>query len=209
MWPAIGSAAASICRKRIVGGSATTRPSLPGARPATPSALCWLSRWIKPRRLLAPDCRWRPKCRAGCGCRWHCSPPAVWLRWRLFAGSAMTFGLDRANRFPARQMAIVASLLAEIVVGGGQGSPTAMRNSEKSASGNACGDSRPPDSADSAEIIEASYDFCRRVCRRAGSNFLGLSVASAEKRRAMNALYAFMRHTDDLADRSAGRRLAP
>jgi phytoene synthase len=53
----------------------------------------------------------------------------------------------------------------------------------------------------SAELIEASYGWCRRVARRSGSNFylsfLGLPQA---KRRAMDALYAFMRHTDDLAD---------
>jgi len=50
-------------------------------------------------------------------------------------------------------------------------------------------------------VVEASYGWCRRVARRSGSNFylsfLGLPRA---KRRAMDALYAFMRHTDDLAD---------
>ena len=53
----------------------------------------------------------------------------------------------------------------------------------------------------SAEALDASYDACRRVARRSRSNFypsfLGLPRA---KRRAMTALYAFMRHTDDLAD---------
>jgi phytoene synthase len=54
-----------------------------------------------------------------------------------------------------------------------------------------------------AEVIEASYGWCHHVARRSGSNFylcfLGLPRA---KRRAMEALYAFMRHTDDLADDS-------
>lgn len=53
----------------------------------------------------------------------------------------------------------------------------------------------------SAEAIDASYDACHRLARRSRSNFypsfLGLPRA---KRRAMEALYAFMRHTDDLAD---------
>lgn len=53
----------------------------------------------------------------------------------------------------------------------------------------------------SAEATETSYHRCRRMARRSGSNFylcfLGLPRA---KRRAMDALYAFMRHTDDLAD---------
>jgi phytoene synthase len=51
------------------------------------------------------------------------------------------------------------------------------------------------------EVVEASYGWCRRLARRSGSSFylsfLGLPRA---KRRAMDALYAFMRHTDDLAD---------
>ena len=52
-----------------------------------------------------------------------------------------------------------------------------------------------------AEVVEASYARCRDMARRSGSNFylsfLGLPRA---KRRAMDALYAFMRQTDDLAD---------
>ena len=53
----------------------------------------------------------------------------------------------------------------------------------------------------SAEVTEASYAWCRGMARSSGSSFylcfLGLPRA---KRRAMDALYAFMRHTDDLAD---------
>lgn len=53
----------------------------------------------------------------------------------------------------------------------------------------------------SPDVIAVSYDCCRQLARRSGSNFypafFGLRRA---KRRAMDALYAFMRHTDDLAD---------
>ena len=53
----------------------------------------------------------------------------------------------------------------------------------------------------SCDVLETSYAFCRRVSRRAGSNFrMGFLLLPREKRRAMEALYAFMRHTDDLAD---------
>jgi 15-cis-phytoene synthase len=49
--------------------------------------------------------------------------------------------------------------------------------------------------------LDASYAFCRRMSRRSGSNFyLGFLLLPRHKRRAMNALYAFMRHSDDLAD---------
>ncbi len=52
-----------------------------------------------------------------------------------------------------------------------------------------------------AEAIEASYGWCRRMARRSGSNFyLSFLRLPRAKRRAMDALYAFMRHTDDLAD---------
>lgn len=53
------------------------------------------------------------------------------------------------------------------------------------------------------EVVDASYEACRRLVRRSRSNFhlsfLGLPQA---KRRAMDALYAYMRHTDDLVDDS-------
>ena len=54
----------------------------------------------------------------------------------------------------------------------------------------------------SSDVVEASYRFCRRVSSNARSNFhASFLLLSHERRRAMEALYAFMRHTDDLADR--------
>ena len=51
--------------------------------------------------------------------------------------------------------------------------------------------------------IEASYAECRRVVRRAGSNFpAGFILLPRAQRRAMDALYAFMRHSDDLVDQA-------
>lgn len=51
------------------------------------------------------------------------------------------------------------------------------------------------------EAIEASYRFCRRFGGRAGSNFWqGFRLLSGERRRAMEALYAFTRASDDLVD---------
>jgi 15-cis-phytoene synthase len=56
----------------------------------------------------------------------------------------------------------------------------------------------------SDDALQASYAFCRRLSRRSGSNFyLGFLLLPREKRKAMDALYAFMRHTDDLADAPA------
>ncbi len=53
----------------------------------------------------------------------------------------------------------------------------------------------------SRKIIDASYALCRRLSRRSGSNFyLGFFLLPHQKRQAMYALYAFMRHTDDLVD---------
>ena len=53
----------------------------------------------------------------------------------------------------------------------------------------------------SRDALEASYAVCRQASRRAGSSFYaGFLLLPKEKRRAMEALYAFMRHTDDLAD---------
>ena len=53
----------------------------------------------------------------------------------------------------------------------------------------------------SRDAVETSYRSCRRISGGAGSSFhAGFLLLSPERRRAMEALYAFMRHTDDLAD---------
>ncbi len=53
----------------------------------------------------------------------------------------------------------------------------------------------------SAQTLQSSYTECRRVARRAHSNFTPcFYLLSPERRRAMETLYAYMRHTDDLAD---------
>jgi phytoene synthase len=49
--------------------------------------------------------------------------------------------------------------------------------------------------------LAASYETCRRMARRSGKNFYySFLVLPREKRRAMCALYAFSRQTDDLGD---------
>jgi phytoene synthase len=49
--------------------------------------------------------------------------------------------------------------------------------------------------------LEASYRLCCQAARRSGSSFYpSFYLLSRPKRRAMCALYAFLRHTDDLAD---------
>ena len=53
-----------------------------------------------------------------------------------------------------------------------------------------------------------SYDYCRRLTRRAARNFYyGLKLLPLPKRRAMFALYAYMRCVDDIADDEDGRPL--
>ena len=54
------------------------------------------------------------------------------------------------------------------------------------------------------DSIHDSYSICHRVARRSRSNFYPcFFLLERPKRRAMEALYAFMRHTDDLADSTA------
>lgn len=49
--------------------------------------------------------------------------------------------------------------------------------------------------------LDDSYSACRDIVRRANSSFpLAFRLLSRPKRRAMNALYAFARLTDDIAD---------
>src|SRR5262245_58651110 len=59
-----------------------------------------------------------------------------------------------------------------------------------------------------AELRE-SYRFCSRIARSEARNFyFAFLLLPPARRRAMCALYAFMRHTDDLADEpgSAGEK---
>ncbi len=52
-----------------------------------------------------------------------------------------------------------------------------------------------------ADEILASHRACRRLTRQAGSNFpAAFCLLPPAKRQAMHALYAFMRHSDDLVD---------
>lgn len=64
------------------------------------------------------------------------------------------------------------------------------------------GGTRPPLSAPAD--LKRSFAVCRTVTARANSSFpLAFRILPPAKRRAMDALYAFMRITDDLADEPA------
>src|SRR5207302_6446583 len=53
--------------------------------------------------------------------------------------------------------------------------------------------------------LAASYEHCRRLARAAARNFYyGFALLPPAKRDALCALYAFMRHADDISD-SDGR----
>ena len=57
------------------------------------------------------------------------------------------------------------------------------------------------DMTHAAEEILVSHRACRRLSGQAGSNFpAAFCLLPPAKRQAMHALYAFMRHSDDLAD---------
>ena len=46
-----------------------------------------------------------------------------------------------------------------------------------------------------------SYDYCRNVAKtNAGNFYYSFIVLPAERRRAMHAVYAFMRYCDDIVD---------
>ena len=52
-----------------------------------------------------------------------------------------------------------------------------------------------------SRLLDNSHAYCRRLTRRSGSNFYqGIRILPRPKRRAMEALYAFMRHTADIVD---------
>src|SRR5436190_7256769 len=49
--------------------------------------------------------------------------------------------------------------------------------------------------------LSASYDYCQRLARRSASSFfLSFWMLPRAKRRAMSALYAFLRIADDIGD---------
>lgn len=49
--------------------------------------------------------------------------------------------------------------------------------------------------------LNHAYAVCRGIARRAAKNFYyGFMVLPSEKRNALSAVYAFMRHADDIAD---------
>ncbi len=49
--------------------------------------------------------------------------------------------------------------------------------------------------------VAASYEFCGKIARREARNFyFAFRLLPRDRRQSMEALYAFMRHTDDLAD---------
>jgi len=52
-----------------------------------------------------------------------------------------------------------------------------------------------------SDQLSHAYAVCRGIARRAAKNFYyGLMVLPSEKRNALSAVYAFMRHADDISD---------
>jgi phytoene synthase len=57
--------------------------------------------------------------------------------------------------------------------------------------------------------VEQSYEYCRRVARARAKNFYyAFLLLTAQQRKAMCAIYAFMRHCDDLSDEPGATRAA-
>ena len=57
--------------------------------------------------------------------------------------------------------------------------------------------------------VEESYAYCLRVARTRAKNFYySFMLLSAQQRKAMCAIYAFMRYCDDLSDEPGGTRAA-
>ena len=55
------------------------------------------------------------------------------------------------------------------------------------------------------DSLKRSYDFCREIAKSRARNFYySFIVLPPERRRAMCAVYAFMRHCDDIVDEEAG-----
>jgi 15-cis-phytoene synthase len=54
-----------------------------------------------------------------------------------------------------------------------------------------------------SDQLNHAYAVCRGISRRAAKNFYyGFMVLPSEKRNALSAVYAFMRHADDISDES-------
>ncbi|MGA2992842.1 MAG: squalene/phytoene synthase family protein, partial [Candidatus Korobacteraceae bacterium] len=52
-----------------------------------------------------------------------------------------------------------------------------------------------------AHQLDTAYSICRHIARSAAKNFYyGFMVLPRHKRNAMSAVYAFMRHADDICD---------
>jgi len=59
------------------------------------------------------------------------------------------------------------------------------------------------------EDVERSYQYCRRIARSRAKNFYySFLLLSAQQRKAMCAIYAFMRYCDDLSDEPGATRAA-
>jgi phytoene synthase len=57
--------------------------------------------------------------------------------------------------------------------------------------------------------VEQSYEYCRRVARTRAKNFYySFLLLTAQQRKAMCAIYAFMRYCDDLSDEPGATRAA-
>jgi phytoene synthase len=57
--------------------------------------------------------------------------------------------------------------------------------------------------------VERSYEYCRRVARARARNFYySFLLLTAQQRKAMCAIYAFMRYCDDLSDEPGATRAA-
>ena len=57
--------------------------------------------------------------------------------------------------------------------------------------------------------VDRSYEYCRRVARSRAKNFYySFLLLSGQQRKAMCAIYAFMRYCDDLSDEPGASRTA-
>jgi squalene synthase HpnC/squalene synthase HpnD len=123
-------------------------------------------------------------------------------------------GYNTLERRPAISKVTQAMLLARALAGrlfsgrmkAGDAEPGRARQNgagEAQQSG-AVSSSRIPSRADRDTSVVASYDECKRVARNAASNFYyAFHMLPEPKRRALCALYAFMRLVDDVSDDSS------